>query len=93
MFNTKMPATLMVRDCVLVRGTDKGYIECLNEDNYVTVFYIVRINAEIVPQNQCCQVPIVEGTELYCTSAQYLHCSESTHHESEEKEAGRGEGW
>ena len=37
-----MIATLRVGDCVLVRGTDKGYIECLNADNYVTVLFIVR---------------------------------------------------
>ena len=61
MFNTKMPATLMVRDCVLVRGTDKGYIECLNEDNYVTVLFILGINTKIVPHNKCSQLPIVEG--------------------------------
>ena len=29
MFNINMPAPLMVGDCVLVRGTDKGYKECL----------------------------------------------------------------
>ena len=57
-----MPEPFRLGDLILVRGTDTVYIECLNEDNYVTVFYIVGINAEIVPQNQCCQVPIVEGT-------------------------------
>ena len=57
-----MPETLRVRDCVLVRGTDKGYIECLNKDNYVTVFLIVGRNTEIVTHNQCCHVPIVKGT-------------------------------
>ena len=30
MFNTKIPEPLRVGDCVLVMGTDKGYIECLN---------------------------------------------------------------
>ena len=41
-----------------MRGTDKGYTEYLNEDNYVTVLFIVGINTEIVPHNQYCQVPI-----------------------------------
>ena len=57
-----MPATLRVGDCVLVRGTDKCYIECINEDNHITVLFIVGINTEIVTQNKYCQVPIVEGT-------------------------------
>ena len=61
MFNTKIPAPLRVADCAIVRGTDKGYIEFLNKDNYVTILFIVERNTEIVPQNQCCQVPIVEG--------------------------------
>ena len=55
----------MVRESVLVRGTDKGYIEYLKKDNYVTVLFIVEINTYIVPNNQCCQVPIVEGTGLW----------------------------
>ena len=51
-----------------MRGTDKGYTEYLNEDNYVTVLFIVGINTEIVPHNQCCQVTILEGT-----GSQYGH--------------------
>ena len=47
-----------------MRGTYKDYIEFLNEYNYVTVWFIVGINTEISPQNQCCQVPIAEGTGL-----------------------------
>ena len=62
LFNTNMPEPLQFGYYVIVRGTDKCYINCLNEDNYVTVWFIVRRNIEIMPQNQCCQVPIVEGT-------------------------------
>ena len=50
LFNTKIPAPLQIKDCFLVRGTDKDYIEYLNEDNYVTVWFIVGRNTEIVPQ-------------------------------------------
>ena len=63
LFNAKIPAPLRVKYCVIVRGVDKGYIECLNKYNYVTVWFIVGRNIAIVPQKQCCQVPIVEGTE------------------------------
>ena len=35
--NTKIPAPLRVGDFVIVRGTDKGYIEYLNKGRYVTV--------------------------------------------------------
>ena len=59
-----MSAALRVADCVLLMGTDKGYIECLKKDNYVTVWFIVGRNTEILPHNQCCQVPIVEWTGL-----------------------------
>ena len=45
-----MYAPLHIGDCVLVRGTDKGYIEFLNEDNYVTVWFIVGKNTVIVSQ-------------------------------------------
>ena len=62
LFNTNMPEPLQFGYYVIVRGTDKCYINCLNEDNYVTVWFIVRRNIEIMPQNQCFQVPIVEGT-------------------------------
>ena len=34
----------------------------VNKDNHVTVWFIVERNTEIVSQNQCCQVPIMEGT-------------------------------
>ena len=57
-----MTAALRVVDCVLVRGTDKVYIEIINKDNYVNVWFIVGGNTKIVTQNQCCQVPIVEVT-------------------------------
>ena len=49
-----MPVPLRVRECIIVRGTDKGNIECLNKDNYATVLFIVGINIEIVLQNKCC---------------------------------------
>ena len=49
LFNAKMPVPLSIVDCVKVRGIDKVYIECLNEDNYVTVWFIVGINTEIFP--------------------------------------------
>ena len=52
-FEFKMPAPIRVRDFVLVSGTDKFYIECLNEVKYVTYFFIVDRNTELVPQNQC----------------------------------------
>ena len=45
-----------------MRGTDKGYIECLTEYNYVTFLFVVGRNTDIVPYNQCCQVPVLEGT-------------------------------
>ena len=48
--------------CVIVKGTYKGYIKFLNKNNYVTVLFIVGRNTNIVPQDQFCQVPIVEGT-------------------------------
>ena len=46
-----MPEVLRVGYLVLARGTDKGYIECLNEDNYVNVWFMFRRNTGIVPQN------------------------------------------
>ena len=58
-----MPAPLKVIYCVLVMDTDIGYIECLNEDNYVNFLFVVGINTEIVPHNQCFHVTIMEGTE------------------------------
>ena len=101
LFKTKMPAPLRVRDCILVRVTDKGYIECLNKDNYDNVWFIIGRNTEIVPQNQCFQVPIVEVTgSRSChlrniSSAPNKHTLirisiKSTH--AEEEESGRGEG-
>ena len=57
-----MPAPLRVGDYILVRGTDKCYIECINKDNFVTILFIVGRNTVIVPQNKYCEVPIVEGT-------------------------------
>ena len=44
-----MPAHLIIRECILVRSTNKGYIECLNKDSYLTVCFIVGINTQIVP--------------------------------------------
>ena len=40
LFNTNMPISLCVEDCILVRGTYKAYIEHINEDNYVAVWII-----------------------------------------------------
>ena len=95
-----MPEPFRVGDFVLVWGTDKGYIECLNKYNYGTVLFIVGRNKEIVTQNQCFQVPIVESTgsrsghlrNIY--SATYQHTlliiySQIT--QAEEEESGRGE--
>ena len=44
LFNTKMPAPLRIGECIQVRGTYKGYIELLNKDNYVNVWFIVGRN-------------------------------------------------
>ena len=55
--------------------------------------FIVGINIEILPHDQCCQVPIVEDTGLQWTPIQCINLSQSTQHEAEEEEAGRGEGW
>ena len=62
LFNTNMPAPLQIGNCGVVRDTYKVYKELLNKDNYVTVWFIVGINIDTVPHNQCCQVPIVEVT-------------------------------
>ena len=59
-----MPEPLRVRDCVIVRGADKGYIEYINKDNYVTVLFIFGRNIEVMPQNECCQGTSLEGTGL-----------------------------
>ena len=64
MFNTNISAPFWVVDCVLMRRTYKGDIGCLNEDNYVTGWFIFGINIDIMPPDQCCQVLIVEGTGL-----------------------------
>ena len=29
-----------------MRGTDKSYIECLNKDNYITVWFILKFTEE-----------------------------------------------
>ena len=50
LFTTKMPALFLIGDCVIVRVTYKGYIECLNEDNHVTVWLIFGRNTDIFPQ-------------------------------------------
>ena len=85
-----------------MRGADKGYIECLNEDNYVTVLFIVGRNTDIIPQNQFCQVPIVEGTG---SRSDHMHNISSAHNQynliiifsqsaqTEEEEPVRVEGW
>ena len=45
-----MPELLLIGDCVIVKGAYKGYIECLNKYNYVTFWFIVGRNTEIVLQ-------------------------------------------
>ena len=57
-----MPEPLRVRDCVLTRVTDKGYIYFININDYLNLLFIVGRNAEIVTHNKCFQVPIVEST-------------------------------
>ena len=52
------------KDFFLVNGTDKGFIECLNNDNYFTVSFIVARNIEIVPQNECYNLSIVGALDL-----------------------------
>ena len=84
LFNTKMHVLLRIGDYIIVRGRYKDYIQCLNKYKNVTVWFIVGINTEIVPHNKCCQVLIVEGTELHWTSAQYLQFYQSTHREAKE---------
>ena len=85
-----------------MRCTNRGYIECLNKYNYVTVLFIFGINVDIVPHNQFCQVPIVEG--IVSQSGHLLNISSATNQgtllrisvqstQSEEEESGRGEGW
>ena len=72
LFNTNIPTLLPDGYCIIMRGADISYRECLNKDNYVTVWFIVGINTDIVPQNQYCQVIIVEGAVLQWTSVKYL---------------------
>ena len=93
LFNTNMHLFLWLGDCIIVTSTDKSYTKYLNKNNYVTVWFIVGINIEILPHDQCCQVPIVEDTGLQWTPIQCINLSQSTQHEAEEEEAGRGEGW
>ena len=59
-----------------MRGTYKGYIEFLNKNSYVTVLFIVVRNTNIVPQDQFCQVPIVEG--IGSRSGHLLNISSAT---------------
>ena len=42
--DTNMPAVFWVRECALMRITDKYYIECLDKDNYITVWFIAAVN-------------------------------------------------
>ena len=94
-----MPELLRVGDFILVRGIDKGYIECLNGDNFAAVLFIVEKNTEIVPQNQFYQVPIVEGTELLSGHLRNIYSSPNQHtlliissqsNKVEEEDSGRG---
>ena len=63
--------------------------------------FIVGINTEIIPHNQCCQVTIVEGTgsrsghmnNIYsATNQQTLLIISIKSTQAEEEESGRGEG-
>ena len=45
-----------------MRGTDKSHPECLDKYKYVSVWFIVGVNAEIVTKNRCCKVSILECT-------------------------------
>ena len=85
-----------------MRGTDKGYIECSNEDNYVTSFFIVGRNIEIVPQNHFFHVPIVEGNGLQFGHLRNISSDPNQHTllrisiqrtQAEDEESGRVEGW
>ena len=97
-----MSETLRVGDCFLVRGTDKCYIECIKKDNYFTLLFIFCRNKEILPQNQCCQVPIVEGTISRSGHMHNISSATNQHNlirisskttQAEEEDPGRGEGW
>ena len=57
-----MPAPLRFQESVLMRGTETTYIEFIIKGNFVTVLFMVGRKTYIVTQNQCYQVPIVEGT-------------------------------
>ena len=52
------------KDCILVSGTDKGFIECLNNNKCFTVRFIAERNIEIVPKNECCNVSIVGALDI-----------------------------
>ena len=52
------------KDCFLVSGKDKGFIECLNKDTCFTVRFISERTIEIVPQNECCNVSIVGALDI-----------------------------
>ena len=41
LFCINMPEGFMASDCIIVSITDKICMECLNGDNYVTVWFIV----------------------------------------------------
>ena len=74
LFDAKIPAPLRVKYCVIVRGVDKGYIECLNKYNYVTVWFIVGRNIAIVPQKQRCHcrtIFLTPKTELSISLSLY----------------------
>ena len=66
------------------------------------LFLIFGRNTDIVPQNQCCQVPIVKGTgsrygqmrSIYSDPNQHtLLRISSQNTQDEEEDSGRGEGW
>ena len=101
-FNTKITAPSIIRECIIVRVTDKGDIEFIKEDNYVTVFLIVGRNTEIVPHNQYFQVNIVEVNLLQSGHLNNISSAPNQNifirissqiTQTEEEASGRGGGW
>ena len=74
-----MPELLRSRDCILVTGEDKGYIEFLNKNTYVAVLFIVGWTTDILPDNQFCQVPIVEGNGLQYGHLRNIYSAPNQH--------------
>ena len=97
-----MTEALWVRDCVIVKGTYKDYTESINKDNYVTFWFIVGRNTEIVPHNQYFQVNIVEVNLLQSGHLNNISSAPNQNifirissqiTQTEEEASGRGGGW